>query len=322
MLCSNLLYKRGGLAVKKFILKRILMLIPVLIGVSLIVFVLMQMTPGDPAQIMLGPQASLSDIKNLRNQLGLNQPLYIQYLKFIKGIVTFNFGTSLKDSQPVLGTLLLHFPATLQLTAVAILIALLIGIPVGIISATKQYSFFDNVSTVGALIGFSTPNFWLSIMLILVFAVNLRLLPVSGFGGIQFLVLPAIALGTQSAAVITRMTRSSMLEVLHQDYIRTARAKGLTERTVIYKHALKNALIPIITVVGLQIGVLLEGAILTETVFAWPGIGRLMIDSIRAKDFPIVQGGVIFTATIFVLVNLLVDILYAYVDPRVKAQYK
>lgn len=306
----------------KFIGKRLLMLIPVLIGVSLIVFTLMQLSPGDPAMIILGAQAAPEDIAVLREEMGLNDPLVVQFLRFLLGMFTLDFGTSYKDGMPVLTKLLEALPYTAQLTFSAVLLALIVGIPAGIISATKQYSIFDRIASVAALIGFSTPNFWLSIMLILVFSVNLQWLPVSGTGSILHLVLPSIALGLQSAAVFTRMTRSSMLEVLNMDYIRTARAKGLSERVVILKHALKNALIPVITVVGLQIGLLFGGAILTETVFAWPGVGRLMIDSIRAKDTPVVQGGVIFTASIFVFINLLVDILYAYVDPRVKAQYK
>ena len=306
----------------KFIGKRLLMLIPVLIGVSLIVFTLMQLSPGDPAMIILGAQAAPEDIAILRESMGLNDPLIVQFFRFLLGMFTLDFGTSYKDGMPVLTKLLEALPYTAELTFCAVLLALIIGIPAGIISATKQYSIFDRIASVLALIGFSTPNFWLSIMLFLVFSVNLKWLPVSGTGSILHLVLPSIALGVQSAAVFTRMTRSSMLEVLNMDYIRTARAKGLSERVVILKHALKNALIPVITVVGLQIGLLFGGAILTETVFAWPGVGRLMIDSIRAKDTPVVQGGVIFTASIFVFINLLVDILYAYVDPRVKAQYK
>ena len=306
----------------KFIGKRLLMLIPVLIGVSLIVFTLMQLSPGDPAMIILGAQAAPEDIAILRESMGLNDPLIVQFFRFLLGMFTLDFGTSYKDGMPVLTKLLEALPYTAELTFCAVLLALIIGIPAGIISATKQYSIFDRIASVLALIGFSTPNFWLSIMLILVFSVNLKWLPVSGTGSILHLVLPSIALGVQSAAVFTRMTRSSMLEVLNMDYIRTARAKGLSERVVILKHALKNALIPVITVVGLQIGLLFGGAILTETVFAWPGVGRLMIDSIRAKDTPVVQGGVIFTASIFVFINLLVDILSAYVAPRVKAQYK
>lgn len=306
----------------RFIGKRLLMLIPVILGVSFIVFILMQFTPGDPAQIMLGPQAGEEEVQNLREQMGLNDPLYMQYGSFLFGILTLDFGTSIQTGQPVLQSILEHFPATIQLTFFAMLIALAIGIPIGIISSTRQYSFFDNVSTLGGLIGFSMPNYWLSMMLILLFAVHLGWLPVSGYGGILFLILPAISLGTQTAAVFLRMTRSSMLEVLRSDYIRTAKAKGLSERKVTYSHALRNALIPIVTVAGLQVGALLEGAILTEAVFSWPGIGRFMIDAIHAKDFPVVQGSVVFVAFIFVFVNLLVDVLYAYIDPRIKAQYK
>lgn len=306
----------------RFIAKRLLMLIPVIIGVSFVVFTLMQFTPGDPAQIILGPQAGEEEVQNLREQMGLNDPLYVQYFRFLFGILTLDFGTSIQDGQGVLGKIIDHFPATLELTVAAMIVALAIGIPIGIISSTKQYSFFDNVSTLGGLVGFSMPNYWLSMMLIMIFAVQLGWLPVSGYGGWMFLLLPAISLGTQTAAVFLRMTRSSMLEVLRSDYIRTARAKGLSERKVVYFHALRNAFIPIITVIGLQVGALLEGAILTEAVFAWPGIGRFMIDAINAKDFPIVQGSVVFIAFLFVFVNLLVDVLYAYVDPRIKSQYK
>ncbi|WP_019121811.1 nickel ABC transporter permease [Brevibacillus massiliensis] len=306
----------------KLILKRIVMLVPVLIGVSVIVFVLMQLTPGDPAQIMLGPQASEQDVANMREQLGLNDPLYIQYFRFLAGILTFDMGTSIKDGQSVFASIMNHFPPTVELTIAAMFVALLIGIPAGIVSSTRQYSFFDNTATLASLVGFSIPNFWLGIMLILVFAVQLGWLPVSGYGGGEYLVLPAITLGTQTAAVVTRMTRSSMLEVMRQDYIRSARAKGLAERTVIFRHAFRNALIPVVTVVGLQVGTLLEGAILTESIFSWPGIGRFMIDAIRAKDFPTVQGSVIFVTFVIVVVNLLVDIMYAYIDPRIKSQLK
>ena len=306
----------------RFILKRILLLIPVIIGVTLIVFILMQLSPGDPAQIILGAQASTEDIQNLREMMGLNDPLPVQFGRFLAGMVRLDFGTSLRDSQPVTQKLMTALPYTIQLTFAAIILALIIGISMGIISATHQYSIFDKFATIFALISFSTPNFWLSILLVILFAVNFRLFPVSGFGDWRYLVLPTIALGTQTAGVFTRMTRSSMLEVLNQDFIRTVRAKGLNERSVVYRHALKNALIPIITTIGLQMGILLGGALLTETVFAWPGIGRLMIDSIRAKDTPVVQGGVIVTASVFVTINLLVDILYAYADPRIKAQYK
>ena len=306
----------------KFVLRRLLMLIPVLLGVSLIVFTLMQITPGDPAQIILGPQATPEDIANLRASMGLDAPLYVQFGNFLKGMLTLDFGRSYKDGFPVIEKIMECFPYTAQLAIAAIIFAVLLGVPVGIVSATRRYSIFDRIATVLALVGFSTPNFWLCIMLILLFPVTLGLLHVSGAGGFSYLILPAIALGTQPMAIITRMTRSSMLEVLGQDYIRTAKAKGLSRSTIIYKHALKNALIPVITVVGLQVGLMFGGAVLTETVFAWPGLGRMMIEAIRAKDTPVVQGGILFTASMCVFLNLIVDILYAFVDPRVKAQYK
>ena len=306
----------------RYILKRLLMLIPILIGVILIVFILMQLSPGDAAQTILGPQASEEAINNLREELGLNDPMLIQFGRYVAGIFRLDFGESLKDGQPVLNKLMAAMPNTIILTLAAIVLALLVGVPLGIVSATHQYSILDKFATIFALISFSTPNFWLSILLILAFAVGLGWLPVSGFYGAEYLILPMIALGTQTAGVFARMTRSSMLEAMSQDYIRTLRAKGLGERAVVYKHALKNALIPIITVIGLQLGSLLGGALLTETVFSWPGIGRLMIESIRAKDTNVVQGGVIMTATLFIVINLIVDILYAYADPRVKAEYK
>lgn len=312
----------GGVQVLRYILKRILMLIPILIGVILIVFILMQLTPGDAAQTILGAQASQEAIDNLRQEMGLNDPLPVQFGRYLLGIVRLDFGASLKDGTPVLTKLMAALPYTIELTIAAIILALCVGVPLGIVSATHQYSIFDKLATVFALFSYSTPNFWLSIMLILAFAVNLRWFPVSGSGGIEYLVLPMIALGTQTAGVFARMTRSSMLEAMNQDYIRTLRAKGLAERSIVYKHALKNALIPIITIVGLQLGVLLGGALLTETVFAWPGIGRLMIDSIRSKDTNVVQGGVIMTASMFIIINLIVDLIYAYADPRVKAEYK
>ena len=305
----------------KFIGKRLLMLIPVLIGVSLIVFTLMQLSPGDPAMIILGAQAAPEDIAILRESMGLNDPLIVQFFRFLLGMFTLDFGTSYKDGMPVLTKLLEALPYTAELTFCAVLLALIIGIPAGIISATKQYSIFDRIASVLALIGFSTPNFWLSIMLILVFSVNLKWLPVSGTGSILHLVLPSIALGVQSAAVFTRMTRSSMLEVLNMDYIRTARAKGLSERVVILKHALKNALIPVITVIGTQLGSCLGGAILTETVFAWPGVGRLILDAVNSRDIPMVTGCIVLKTITISIILLIVDLLYAVVDPRIRAQF-
>lgn len=306
----------------KYIFRRLIMLIPVLLGVSFIVFSIMYLTPGDPAQIMLGENAPKEKVEELREEMGLNDGFFKQFVRFVFNAVQGDFGRSYQSNRIVFDEIFSRFPATLKLAGLGVLIAVLIGIPVGIISATKQYSAFDNASMVFALLGVSMPNFWQGLMQILIFAVWLGVLPSSGYGSWTNYILPAITLGTSSAATITRMTRSSMLEVIRQDYIRTARAKGVAEKNVINKHALKNALIPIITVIGLQFGYLLGGAVLTETIFSWPGVGRLMVDSIRQKDTPMVQGLVVFIAVAFSVVNLFVDILYAYVDPRIKSQYK
>lgn len=306
----------------KYILRRVLLLIPVMLGVSLVVFTIMFFTPGDPAKIMLGERAPAEEVALLRTQMGLDDPFHIQFFNFVKNAVQGDLGRSLVTKQPVAREIWARFPATLQLSAAAVLIAILMGIPIGIISATKQYSAFDMISMVIALLGVSMPNFWQGMMMILLFSITIRVLPSSGYGTLAHLVMPAVTIGTSAAAVITRMTRSSMLEVVRQDYIRTARAKGLSERVVINRHALKNALIPIVTVVGLQFGGLLGGAVLTESIFSWPGVGRFMVDAIRTKDYPSVQGGVLMLALTFSIVNLAVDILYAYIDPRIKAQYK
>lgn len=298
------------------------MLIPVILGVTFIVFSIMYMTPGDPAQMMLGENAPEEAVEALREEMGLNDPFLVQYFRFIGNAARGNFGRSYISKKEVVPEIIGRFPATLQLAFFGVLIAIIIGIPVGIISATRQYSIFDSVSMFFALLGVSMPNFWQGLMLILIFAVNLRWLPSSGYGSFQHIILPALTLGTSAAAIITRMTRSSMLEVIRQDYIRTARAKGVAENKVIIKHALKNALIPVITVVGLQFGYLLGGAVLTETVFSWPGIGRLLVEAIRQKDTPMVQACVIFIAVTFSIVNLAIDILYAFIDPRIKSQYK
>lgn len=305
----------------KYIIKRILLLIPVLLGVTFIVFSIMYLTPGDPAQLILGEKASPESVAALRTQMGLDKPFIVQYFTFIGKAVTGDFGRSYTTNRAVFAEIFQRFPNTLTLAVVGVVLSIAIGIPVGIISATKQYSITDNVSMVVALLGVSMPNFWFGLMLILIFSVNLQLLPSGGFTGLKSLILPAITLGYSSSAIVTRMTRSSMLEVIRQDYIRTARAKGVKEKTVILRHGLKNALIPVITVVGLQFGHLLGGAVLTETVFSWPGVGRLLVDAIRAKDTPMVLASVVFLATAFSICNLLVDILYAYVDPRIKSQY-
>ncbi|MGL4977906.1 MAG: nickel ABC transporter permease [Cetobacterium sp.] len=306
----------------KYILKRILLLIPVLLGVSFLVFTIMSFTPGDPAQLILGESAPREAVAQLRAEMGLNDSFIVQYIRFVKNAAVGNFGQSYTTGREVFGEIFSRFPNTLILAVLGIIIAICIGIPLGIISATRQYTLIDSVSMIGALLGVSMPVFWLGLMLILTFSVNLRWLPSGGFDGLKSLILPSLTLGVGSAAIITRMTRSSMLEVVRQDYIRTARAKGVAEKVVINKHALKNALIPVITVVGLQFGGLLGGAVLTESVYSWPGVGRMMVDAIRQKDTPTVLAAVIFLAVTFSIVNLAVDILYAYVDPRIKSQYK
>ena len=306
----------------KYIIKRLLLLIPVLLGVSPLVFTILSLTPGDPAQLILGESAPKEAVLKLREEMGLNDPFLLQYLRFVKNAIVGDFGRSYTTGREVFGEIFSRFPNTFILAVVGMIISVCIGIPVGIISATKQYSAMDSISMILALLGVSMPVFWLGLMLILVFSVKLGLLPSGGFDGLKSIILPAATLGVGSAAIITRMTRSSMLEVIRQDYIRTARAKGVSEKVVINRHALKNALIPIITVVGLQFGGLLGGAVLTESVYSWPGVGRLMVDAIRQKDTPTVLAAVVFLAAVFSVVNLLVDILYAYVDPRIKSQYK
>lgn len=305
----------------KYIFRRLLLLIPVLLGVTFIVFSIMSFTPGDPAQLILGESAPPEAIEELRTEMGLDDPFLVQYFKFVGNAIKGDFGRSYTTKRAVFSEIFARFPNTLVLAVVGVAIAVAIGIPVGIISATKQYSLMDSISMIAALLGVSMPNFWLGLMLILVFSVGMRVLPSGGYDGFASLILPSITLGTGAAAIITRMTRSSMLEVIRQDYIRTARAKGVSEKKVVNKHALKNALIPVITVIGLQFGYLLGGAVLTETVFSWPGVGRLLVEAIRQKDTPTVLASVVFLATTFSFVNLMVDVLYAYVDPRIKSQY-
>lgn len=305
----------------RFIVKRLLLLIPVLLGVSLLVFAIMSFTPGDPAQLILGENAPPEAVAELREEMGLNDPFVLRYARFVGNAVVGDLGQSYTSGRDVFDEIFSRFPNTLILAALGVIIAVLIGIPVGIISATRQYSMIDSGSMIFALLGVSMPNFWLGLMMILLFSVNLGWVPSGGYSDWSSLIMPAITLGTGSAAIITRMTRSSMLEVIRQDYIRTARAKGVAENVVINQHALKNALIPVITVIGLQFGYLLGGAVLTETVFSWPGVGRMMVDAIRQKDAPTVLGTVVFLATTFSLVNLMVDLLYGFVDPRIKSQY-
>lgn len=307
----------------KYIFRRILLLIPVILGVTFIVFSLLYITPGDPARIILGESAPKEAVTQLRHEMGLDKPFLVQYGTYIKKlVVNQDIGRSYVTKRPVMKEIMDCFPSTLKLALLAVAFAILIGIPFGIISAIKQYSVFDTLSMMFALIGISMPVFWLGLLLILLFSVKLGWLPASGFNSFKHMIMPALALGAQSVAVVTRMTRSSMLEVIRQDYIRTVRAKGQKESTVVLGHALRNALIPIITIIGIQFGGLLGGAVLTESIFSIPGVGRLMVDAIKMRDYPIVQGGVLFIAVAFSVVNLLVDLLYAYVDPRIKSQYR
>jgi ABC-type dipeptide/oligopeptide/nickel transport system permease component len=278
----------------------------------------MHLSPGDPARIMLGIEASHEDIEALRKALGLDQPLYVQYFRWLRKVVEGDFGRSIQSRQPVLEMILDRLPATLELTTAAMVLSLLIALPAGVISAIKQYSIFDHSSMVGALFWVSMPGFWLGLMLMLLFGLYLGWLPISGRGGIEHLILPSVTLGAPQAALIARLTRSSMLEVIRQDYIQTARAKGLKERIIILKHALKNAMIPITTIVALRVPMLFGGAVVTETIFAWPGMGRLIVSSIFERDFPVVQGTTLILAMIVILANLLADIMYAYMDPRIK----
>ena len=307
----------------RYIIRRVLFLIPVLIGVAFCVFTLLYLTPGDPAKMVLGEMATLEAIQEFRAKEGLDKPFLLQFGNYIyKAVTQGDIGRSYVTKRPVVNEILTVFPATLRLAAFAIVIAIIIGLPCGILSAIKQYSIFDTMAMIFAMIGLSMPVFWLGLLLILLFSVQLRWLPASGFDTFKAMILPSVALSAQSISMITRMTRSSMLEVIRADYIRTARSKGQKESVVIWRHALHNALIPVVTLCGLQFGSLLAGAILTESIFAIPGVGRLMVESIKMRDYPVVQGGVLFVAVAFSIVNLLVDLLYAYIDPRIKAQYK
>lgn len=306
----------------RYITKRLLMLIPVLIGVTFLVYAILYFSPGDAARLAAGDTADAATVEAVRVELGLDKPLVVQYFNYMKNLLHGDMGRSYTTHREVAKTLMDAFPNTVKLSFWAVLISIVIALPIGIISAIKQYSALDYIGMVGALLGAAAPNFWLGLMLIIVFALNLHWLPSGGMQGWKSYILPAITIGVANAALVTRMTRSAMLEVIRQDYINTARAKGISERQVIIHHALKNALIPVVTVVGLQFGATLGGAAVTETIFAWPGIGRVLVDAIRAKDTPLVLGGVIILAVVFTVVNLAVDILYAFIDPRIKAQYK
>ncbi|MGH6943886.1 MAG: ABC transporter permease [Geminicoccaceae bacterium] len=330
----------------EYLFRRLIQLIFVLVGVSVVVFFAMRVLPGDVATLLLGERATVAELARLRHQLGLDQPIYVQYLRFVADALHGDFGTSLRTNDPAFRDVLIAFPVTLQLTIAALAIAVTIGVPSGVLAASRPYSWLDNLVMTASLFGVSMPIFWLGLMLILVFAGLLNWLPLGGVLPIgadvprvtgmpvvdtlltgdmrlfalslQHLLLPACTLATIPLALITRITRSEMLTALGQDYVRTARAKGVAEWKVIFKHTLRNALIPVVTVIGLQLGLLLSGAVLTETIFALPGLGRLVINAVLGRDYPVVQAAAILTSLLFVLVNLLVDISYAYLDPRIR----
>ena len=306
----------------KYIIKRIIITIPVLIGAITIVFLLSYITPGDPAQMILGSDATEEQVEALRDDLGLNDPIYKRWFDYVVGIITrFDFGTSYSSGRPIKDEILMRWPTTIKLAIVAVLIASCLGLLLGILAAVKQYSIIDNISMVLAMIGVSMPQFWLGLMLILLFAVKLRALPSSGINNPKGWILPWCTIGICAAATLARTTRSSMLEVIRQDYMRTARAKGVKETPIILKHGLRNALIPILNVISGQFAMQLGGALMIESVFSIPGLGKYMVDAISARNFPAVQGGVVLIAVIAACMNLLVDCLYTGVDPRVKSAF-
>ena len=306
-----------------YILKRILLITPALLFVSIISFSMVYLAPGDPAEILLmSPEGSPSPeaIDAFRVRMGLDQPIYVQYLRWLDNVLHGDFGYSYMSERPVADAITTSFRATLKLSVVSMIVSIVVSIPLGILAAMKPNTIIDDLCRFGALIGVSIPNFWQAFLLILLFSVYLGWLPVAGYGGgdLKHMILPAITLGTSSAAVTTRLMRSSLLEALSQDYIITARAKGLSERVVIGKHALKNALIPVVTMLGLNLGFLLNGAVVTEWIFGWPGIGNLVVDSIYQRDYTVIQGSILFIAVIFVTLNLIVDISYTYLNPRIR----
>lgn len=331
-----------------YIIRRILILIPTLLGVSIIVFLMLHMTPGDPAELLLGERATEETLNAMREHLGLNQPLYIQYGMFLKRLMKGDLGETIWTRQKVWIEVKQRFPATIELSMVALCLSCFFGIIFGIISASKQYSIFDYLSMFGALAGVSMPVFWLGLIFMLIFSLNLGWFPISGRLSIDIdleiitnfyildavltrnwaalkdalwhIIMPAVTVSTIPMAIVARMTRSAMLDVLRQDYIKTAKAKGLSKFSVTFKHALRNALIPVVTTVGLQTGVLLGGAILTETIFAWPGMGKWMYDAVMQRDYMVIQGGTLFIAAIFVVINLCVDVLYSIINPRISIQ--
>lgn len=314
------------MGLKQYVVKRVLLLVPVLFGVSLIAFGLIQILPGDPVTNIVGPETSMETIRALRREHGLNRPIYIQYIDWLTGALVLNFGETISTGRKVTPLVTTAIAPTYWLAGLAMFISVLIGIPAGIISAANQYSAKDNAVTVFAFLGLSVPNFWLAIMLILLLGLYIPIMPTLGYvdplkdpiSGFRFLLLPAVALGTANAAVVTRMMRSSMIEALSEEYIRSARSKGLPRRMILNKHAVKNALLPTITIIGLNFGYLLGGAVIVEQIFAIPGMGRLILQSVFSREFKVIQAALLLIALTFAIVNLLTDLLYAYLDPRIK----
>jgi len=306
----------------KYVIKRLIALIPVVAGCTFIVYMIMYLSPGDPATFALGQDATPEAIYEWREMFGLNDPVLVQYARYIVGVFMGDFGTSFRNNVSITTEVMSRFPFTLQLAMAALSVSLILAFPIGIISAVRQNTWIDGLSMFIALIGISMPVFWMGLLLVLFFSLNLGWFPSSGANQWSSVVLPGITLGTSMMAAMARTTRSSMLEVIRQDYIRTARSKGLTYGRVIRKHAIRNALIPTLTIFGIQLGNLLTGSVITETVFAWPGIGRLMIQGISARDYPMVLGCMVMFVVCFAVINLLVDLAYAFVDPRIRAQYR
>lgn len=305
----------------RYIIKRLIMLIPVLLGVAFVIFAIMNVAEGDPVYQVAGPDATEEQLEALREEMGLNGSLLQRYFRYIANLVRGDLGTSYISKMDVMKLYFQRLPNTLKLASIAMVVAVLISVPLGIVAAVNQNSWKDTIAMVLALLGLSMPNFWLGLLLIILFSLKLGWFPSGGSEGLRSVVLPAVTVGVGLAALLTRTTRSSMLDVLRQDYLRTARAKGVSENKVVMHHALRNALIPIITIFGVQFSNVLGGSVLAETVFAWPGVGRLVVDAIDQRDIPTVTGALVMTTMLVTVVNLLVDIVYAYVDPRIKAQY-
>ena len=307
----------------KYIIRRIIAMIPVVIGITFLVFMIMQLAPGDPVQMILGDNASPEAVEAMRDEMGLNDNVLIQYGRYLVNLAQGDMGTSYVNKRPVADEVFSRVPATFKLAAVAAVVSIVIAIPLGILAAIKQNTLFDHSSMVVSLIGISMPAFWLALMLMLLLSLKLGWLPAQGAkDGWKSYVLPSIAIGFMQMAAIARTTRSSMLETIRQDYIRTARSKGITEREVIFHHSFRNALIPTVTIVGVQLGGLLGGAVLTETVFAWPGLGRLVVQAVNGRDVPVVLGCIVVLSVGFSIVNLVVDLLYGFIDPRVRSMYQ